>query len=927
MSENSQASNQRRARLAEEPGGPDDSRIDLDRAENESESGASEVLQRLVQRGPERPRYRPDGQIARGGMGLVWKVFDENLRRVLAMKIVQISDSSLPGPGQTPEQRVLSRFVEEAQVTSQLDHPGIVPVHELGLDSEGRAFFTMKLVKGRDLKQIFDLALEQSEGWNETRALNVILKVCEAMAYAHSKGVIHRDLKPGNVMVGNFGEVYVMDWGLARVLGRTDTHDIRLKPDTTLSIHTRRRDAREDESDADSPLMTMDGDVVGTPVYMPPEQARGEIELLSPRSDVYSIGAMLYHLLARRRPYLAPGTTASSHTILAMVLRGPPESLNALRRDVPAELVAICEKAMARDPEQRYPDTRALAEDLRAYLEHRVVKAYQTGAYAELKKWVERNTALAAASAALVLALIVGLVTSSSLYVEAKSNADRAKASAVAAHDNELRALAGEELAKREKDRADRKTEEAERRAEDLFRLSALQDLDDLIAEADQLWPARAETVGRYRDWLARADRLLADLPEHRRKLEEIRALARTPDGSDAPVSAAVAAPSFEKTEDRWWHNQLSKLVTRLEDLDDPGRGLRGIVRSRLAFAETIEERTVSGVEARARWDEALASIRNANECPWYAAVELEPQVGLLPIGQDPDSGLWEFAHLETGEPAVRGSDGRLALKDETGLVFVLLPGGMFWMGAQRSDPSRHNYDSQAESDETPVHRVVLSAFFISKYEMTQGQWLRVSGQNPSAVGPHNYDTRWNAAGRPGTLLLPVEQVSWIACKELCDRLVLCLPSEAQWEYAARGDTSTPWWPGEEASLLQETDNLADDYRFTHGGVTDKVYESWNDGQHAAATVGGFAPNPFGLHDVHGNVWEWCQDGYDGIFYGVDDPPPVQDPVSTSGGDRVRRGGGFDECAVYARSSYRDRFQADQCISLLGLRPVKRIER
>src|SRR5262249_42483401 len=123
---------------------------------------------------------------------------------------------------------VVARFLEEAQVTGQLDHPGIVPVHELGIDSQGRLYFTMKLVEGRDLRHVFELVFSGKEGWSVTRALGVLQKACEAVAYAHRKGVIHRDLKPANVMVGSFGEVYVMDWGLARVLGRKDAHDLHV---------------------------------------------------------------------------------------------------------------------------------------------------------------------------------------------------------------------------------------------------------------------------------------------------------------------------------------------------------------------------------------------------------------------------------------------------------------------------------------------------------------------------------------------------------------------------------------------------------------------------------------------------------------------------------------------------------------------------
>jgi len=188
-------------------------------------------------------------------MGAILKVWDEDLRRSLAMKVILGKGDGAIG-GETPpvDRRLLARFLEEAQVTGQLDHPGIVPVHELGLDAEGRVYFTMKLVKGRDLKQIFELAFEEREGWNETRALGVILKVCEAMAYAHKKGVIHRDLKPANVMVGGFGEVFVMDWGLARVLGQKDTHDLRLQPvAATSSLATERREERQDAPDSRSP--------------------------------------------------------------------------------------------------------------------------------------------------------------------------------------------------------------------------------------------------------------------------------------------------------------------------------------------------------------------------------------------------------------------------------------------------------------------------------------------------------------------------------------------------------------------------------------------------------------------------------------------------------------------------------------------------
>src|SRR5262245_9031324 len=398
-------------RLKQEYGSGVDPAIALEKEREEGGPPTSALLRRLGEHGLRRSRYALKGELARGGMGAILKVWDEDLRRSLAMKVIL---GKTEGTSETPpvDRRLLARFLEEAQVTGQLDHPGIVPVHELGLDAEGRVYFTMKLVKGRDLRAIFELVFAEQEGWNETRALGVLLKVCEAMAYAHAKGVIHRDLKPANVMVGGFGEVYVMDWGLARVLGRADQHDLRLREAETplTSVKTERREEREEAPD--SPLFTMDGDVVGTPAYMPPEQALGAVERLSPRSDVYAIGAMLYHLLARHMPYVPPGGRMTNRMVLAAVTQGPPAPLATQRRDAPAELVAIVERAMAREPERRYRDTLELAGDLRAYLEHRVVSAYETGAWAETKKWVQRNKGLAASLAAAVLLLIVGLTAS-----------------------------------------------------------------------------------------------------------------------------------------------------------------------------------------------------------------------------------------------------------------------------------------------------------------------------------------------------------------------------------------------------------------------------------------------------------------------------------------------------------------------------------
>lgn len=343
-------------------------------------------------------RYEVGDEVARGGMGVIYRVRDLQLNRTLAMKVMRA--------GKVPYSvQHLAQFLEEVQVTAQLDHPGIVAVHELGVDVEGRPFFTMKLVKGQDFSEIMTWIAGERDGWNLSRAVGALVKVCQTVAYAHSKKVIHRDIKPSNIMVGRFGEVYIMDWGLAKVQTRPDMFDLRIvrEGDDTLSrIQTSRTDETED-----SPLITMDGTVVGTPSFMSLEQARGEVEQIDQRSDVYSLGAVLYQLLVGTPPHSETKFRLSPRTILARVIDGPPTPISQLSPQAPPELIAICDKAMAREKSERYESALGMAEDLQAWLDSRVVRAYRTGPVAELQSWVRRNRLAASIAAAAITVLFV----------------------------------------------------------------------------------------------------------------------------------------------------------------------------------------------------------------------------------------------------------------------------------------------------------------------------------------------------------------------------------------------------------------------------------------------------------------------------------------------------------------------------------------
>ncbi len=343
-------------------------------------------------------KYEIGKVVAQGGMGAILDVRDAAIARSVAMKVM-LADS-------TPEDA--ARFVQEAKITGQLEHPNIVPVHELANDERGQPYYTMKFVRGITLKKVLELMAAGAEATLAKYPLGTLLtifqKVCDAVAFAHNKSVIHRDLKPENIMLGDFGEVLVMDWGLAKVLGAGESSSPV-------------RAAQRVEANAGS---TLAGSIMGTPQYMSPEQARGEIDELDARTDIYALGAILYHLLALRPSVSGDDAWAivgkvARGEVDALCSVGSPSRKPALRERtlhlpggrIPNSLAAVVRKAMALDPAARYRSVEDLQADILAYQSGFATSAEKAGAWKQFTLFVRRHKA-ASIGVAAVLVLSVG---------------------------------------------------------------------------------------------------------------------------------------------------------------------------------------------------------------------------------------------------------------------------------------------------------------------------------------------------------------------------------------------------------------------------------------------------------------------------------------------------------------------------------------
>jgi serine/threonine protein kinase len=313
-------------------------------------------------------KYRLLEKFSRGGMGTIYLAEDLKLGRKVAVKVLHTPDVS---------GELSARMTREARIIAQLEHPSIVPVHDVGELPDGRVFYVMKFVQGSRLDQY------AQDTHSLPDLLRIFQKVCEAVAFAHAHGVIHRDLKPENIMVGAFGEVLVMDWGLAKII-RAEGEERGAKSEGRTVIGEEERDSVNGKISASATHETLHGTVMGTPAYMAPEQKRGEIDQIDQRTDVYALGAILAFLLTGQSKV---GLAQKDSSLSTTDLSASPTLLNT---KIPKSLTAICAKAMAEEKTQRYAGALDLANDVERFLNGLAVSSYKENIFEKAWRWLKQ---------------------------------------------------------------------------------------------------------------------------------------------------------------------------------------------------------------------------------------------------------------------------------------------------------------------------------------------------------------------------------------------------------------------------------------------------------------------------------------------------------------------------------------------------------
>lgn len=838
-------------------------------------------------------RFQDLGLLGRGGMSEVRRVRDLDLNRTMAIKIIN--------PWFLEEPDKVIRFIEEAQATAQLQHPGIIPVHEIGRLPDGRLYYTMQEVRGRTMQDVIEEVHKASVGgawgegereWTFRRLIDAFVRVCEAVGYAHSRGVMHRDLKPTNIMIGVHGEVLVVDWGLAKVLGREE-HQKRLDwPVEREPVVTER---------SVSGFETSTGDISGTPVYMPPEQAQGETGLIDQRADVYALGAILYQILSGRPPYLGDTSVA----VLVQVLEGPPPSLRgegfgvgdarptplpggvsgadiASSGDgppIPEQLVEICERAMSRTVSKRQRDGGELGR--------------------EVANWLDgserRGRALTIVDEALALEKRAG-------SLRERSERRRSRARAILA---EVPARAPEA----DKARAWRMEEEAEALSRDAERLSleAEQMLHGALTHAPELTQAHSALAERYQKQHRAAEAAQNEDAARRAEAFLRGHVAALPTGSRA----------------RAQYEGYLEGVGWLSVLTEPGNAgvelYRYATRNRRLVAVHLRSLGQTPIlREPLPMGSYLLVLSAASRADVYYPVFIERRAHWdgVPPGE------------QRSHPIYLPGEGEL----DSGEVYV--PPGWFWAG---KDPEA--------TTAMPRQRRWADGFVICKQPVTNRQYIEylddlvatgredeatiaaprervgtVGAEGAVIYGRDNagrFTLRADADGDEWAPDWPVVMVDYLQALGYCRWLSektgkqWRLPAELEWEKAARGVDGRfyPWGNFFDPSWCCMRDAFVE--RPTLTGVDAFPVDE----------------SPYGVRGMAGNSQDWCGDLWSSEGTAVGEGRiELRESAGEIEGFRVLRGGAWFSGSGECRCAYRSGSPPTGVKSSIGFRPVRPFE-
>ena len=779
-------------------------------------------------------RYAFLGLLGRGGMGEVWRVHDRDLNRIVALKAIR--------PELLDHGNARARFVEEAQCTSQLQHPGTVPVHDIGKLTDGRLYFTMREVRGDSMAHVIQELHAASRGgaWGETargwtfrRLIDAFLRVCDAVAYAHERGVVHRDLKPANIMLAEHGEVLVTDWGIAKILGRPTSDVPAVVTDRSI----------------DDAAHTRDGTIAGTPAYMPPEQAEGRIDLIDARSDVYALGAILYELMTGRPPEGSYQPIPLQTRVWRAAKEGVEEQV-AVRAPLPVELVQICERAMRDEPTERFAHAGELAT---------VVSAWLDGV-------TRRDQAREIVKRALTVETTARDLQERAESLRAKSRRELADVPLYAPEDAKRAAWAIE-------DQASELSSEAER-----LRLRIEHDLHSALRIDPDLVEAHEALAARHLAEHAIAERRRQDDLALRSEMSLEENIERLPPDNAVRVRATrYLRGTGEVT-----------IVT-----DPPGAAVR------LYRFELRDRRLVPVFDRSLGTTPVLhASLARGS----YVAELRHPDRAVVrypfEIVRD---GNWDGVAPGDTEPRP------IVLPEQLDANECFVPSGWFLSGGDPED-----------DEDAPAQRVWSEAFVLRRFPVTNREYLAFLNALVDA-GRESDALRWvpreraGAHGESGAMIYgrdprgrfvlradsdgdmwdpdwPVVQVDWHGATAYARAAGWRLPSELEWEKAARGVDGRfyPWGDFLDPSRCAYRDSF--------------------DGRPHPMVVDSFPidESVFGARGMSGNCEDWCADGFERAGPRTEGSRVViAAPTDDDPGSRSTRGGDWFGTARVARLTFR----------------------